>query len=91
MIITEQLHTFSVEFEPQDWRTFGRDLNNYIKSLPKDLRHFDFTSKKWIVAKRLEYLRTVQSYLPLEHREDDYDISEFLSQFEPQPLPESLY
>jgi len=82
MKIEESGFYLLLTIESEDWRRFGRELLETIKSIPG--RVYNPYNKTWKIHKSQHHL--LSSYLPpftlVEERQGDLDLQEFLNQFD---------
>lgn len=71
MIINYSDTCFSIKFESEDWFMYSTyTLNDFIKSIPKSYRRFDWVQKQWIIANKYKYLlNTIHFYTDEEESE----------------------
>lgn len=71
MIINYSDTCFSIKFESEDWFMYSTyTLNDFIKSIPKSYRRFDWESKQWIINNNyLSLLNTIHFYTEEEELE----------------------
>lgn len=88
MIIKHSDTCYSVKFEKEDWYYYSTyTLNDFIKSIPKSYRRFDWNTKEWIVSNLYKNaLNIIHFYTEEEESEGINELTSFLSAFD-QVLP----
>ena len=81
MIINYYDTCFSVKLEREDWYYYSiYTLQDFIKSIPKNYRRFDWNTKQWIVDNKYLYiLDTIHHYTAAEELEGLEALNDFLA------------
>ena len=81
MIINYSDNCFSIAYEREDWYYYSTyTLQNFIKSIPKSYRRFDWNSKEWIIDnKYISLLDTIHFYTKEEELEGQIALDNFIN------------
>ena len=81
MIINYSDTCFSVKFQSEDWYCASTyTLNDFIKSIPKGYRRFDWNTKEWIINNKYKYLlKTIHCYTDEEEQLANLEMEQFFA------------
>lgn len=81
MIINYSDTCFSIKFQSEDWYCASTyTLNDFIKSIPKSYRRFDWNDKKWIINNKYKsLLDTIHFYTDEEEQLADIELKQFFA------------
>ena len=83
MIINYSDNCFSIKFESEDWFMYSTYiLQDFIKSIPKNDRKFDWNTKEWIISSLyIKLLDKIHFYTEEEELEGEIALNSLLPLF----------